>query len=298
MNNMETTPVRGHLLHRPAWLTPEVWPFETLGVASGETLLAVTETGSGPTLLFVHVGTWQFIWRDLALQLARDFRCVFFDAPGNGLSDGREVSLERASLAVTSVMNALELTDVTMVAHDLGGPAGFAAAAAMPQRIRALVAMNAFGWRPEGSALRGMIRLMGSRPIRAIDSVTAFLPRISSTNFGVGRNLDERERRTFVAGMDVRGRHAFHDYMRDASRCENLYRKVRAGLTGPLAGKPMLTIFGERNDPFAFQKEWKRLFPEARQVVVRQGNHFPMCDAPEFAANEIRSWYRECVDGN
>jgi len=64
-----------------------------------------------------------------------------------------------------------------------------------------------------------------------------------------------------------------------------------------LAQVPMLTIFGERNDPFGFQKRWKELFPDARQAVVAKGNHFPMCDAPDFVAREIREWYQSRLAG-
>ena len=57
----------------------------------------------------------------------------------------------------------------------------------------------------------------------------------------------------------------------------------------------MLTIFGEHNHPFEFQKRWKTLFPHARQVVVSDGHHFPMSDDPALAAVTIRSWYRDLV---
>ena len=45
-------------LSRPSWLPRRVWPFETFGIETDEALLAVTEAGSGPTLVFVHVGAW------------------------------------------------------------------------------------------------------------------------------------------------------------------------------------------------------------------------------------------------
>jgi haloalkane dehalogenase len=58
------------------------------------------------------------------------------------------------------------------------------------------------------------------------------------------------------------------------------------------AGLPLLTIFGERNDPFDFQREWKRRYPNATQLVIRGGHHFPMCDDPAFVAHAIDEWYR------
>jgi len=281
----------------PAWLPAGAWPFETFGIESGDSLLAVSEFGEGPVLLFVHAGGWSFIWRDLVLRLGAQFRCIFFDAPGNGQTQDRSarpVTLEDEKRAVTRVIAALELDEFTLVAHDLGGPPALAAVGETPELVRGIVAMNTFGWRPSGAGFRGMLALMGGGPIRTLNVQTGFIPRISSRSFGVGRHMDPVSRHAFYAGMRARV-NSFHDYMRDARRADDLYEQVDRALQGPLAKVPLLSIFGERNDPFGFQQRWKELYPSARQAVVAKGNHFPMCDAPDFVAFTIRSWYSECV---
>jgi haloalkane dehalogenase len=83
--------------------------------------------------------------------------------------------------------------------------------------------------------------------------------------------------------------------MRDARSCDSLYSEAMAALRDPFKALPLLTIFGERNDPLGFQPQWKEMFPDARQVVVPKGNHFPMCDDPDLVANAIRSWHREYI---
>jgi len=249
-------------------------------------------------LLLVHAGTWSFIWRDLIARLSSDFRCICFDAPGNGRTRdaaGAVISLEKASRAVTGVIEQLELEDVTLVAHDLGGLAGVAGAARTPERIRGIVGMNALGWKPTGAALRTMLAVIGNGFTRELDVLAGFVPRLTTTSFGVGRHLDGASRRAFFTGMDTRGRRAFHNYIRDARRCDALYDEIARALAGPFSGLPLLTIFGERNDPFGFQQQWRALFPNVRQVVVPKGNHFPMCDAPDLVAETIRSWHRDCV---
>ena len=285
-------------LPRPAWLPEHVWPFEMFGLRTADSVLAVTDVGRGPVLLLVHTGTWSIIWRDLITRLAAEFRCVCFDAPGTGRSTllpRTSVTLANASRAVRAVIEALDLRDLTLVAHDLGGPAGLAAIAQTPERIRGIVAMNTFGWRPHGPVLRGMLALMGSGLMRELDVLTEFLPRISSTSFGVGRHMDADSRAAFRAGMSQEARRAFHHYMRDARQSDALYEQISSALAGPFARLPLLTIFGERNDPFRFQRQWKRLFPGALQVVVKKGNHFPMCDAPDLVSQTIRVWHRDYV---
>ena len=283
---------------RPAWLSGRVWPFQTFGLKVDGATVAVTDVGQGPVLLFVHTGMWSFIWREVITRLLNDFRCVAFDAPGTGQSErvpASELSLERASRAAAAVIEGLDLTDLTLVFHDLGGPAAIAGACRTPQRLRALVAVNTFAWKPSGAMFRGMLALMGSAPMREFDVLTGFLARVSASSFGVGRHLDGESRAAFRAGIGRDGLRAFHHYLRDARVSDSIYERIGSALAGPLRALPLLTIFGARNDPMGFQRRWKQMFPDARQMVVPKGNHFPMCDAPDLVAATIRAWYRERV---
>jgi len=284
-------------LARPSWLPADVWPFDTMGLDVDRSVVAISEAGRGPVLLF-YTGIGSFVWRDVILRLSRDFRCVTLDPPGIGLSGPvprANVTLQRSAGAVGAAIESLDLRDLTLVVHDTGGPPAFAAAARVPGRIRGLVGVNTFGWRPSGAAFRGMLAVMGSNVTRRLDLATNFLSRLTSTNFGVGRHLDERSRRAYRVGLE-RSQSAFHDYLRDARQSDTLYDELSDAFAGPLGRLPLLTIFGQRNDPLGFQPRWKSLFPAARQVVIPKGNHFPMCDDPDFVAEEIRRWHRERVE--
>jgi haloalkane dehalogenase len=285
-------------LSRPPWLPDTVWPFRTTALDVDGIRLAVTDVGTGPVLLFVHTGFWSFIWRDAIARLATEFRCVCFDAPGTGRSDRlppRGATLQRAARATDAVIRSLDLNDITLVVHDLGGPSGIAGAARSAERIRGLCAVNAFAWRPSGLPFRGMLALMGSVPVREASVLTGLLTWVTATHFGVGRHLDAPSRAAFLAGIGPQGLRTFHDYLHDARSATEVYGEVDQALTGSFRHLPLLTIFGERNDPLGFQPRWKSLFPEARQVVVSKGNHFPMCDDPHLVATSLRDWYRAAV---
>lgn len=109
-------------LDRPSWLSSSAWPWQPYLLSHHQGGIAVTDIGDGPAVLFVHVGSWSFVWRDVLLRLANDFRCVAIDAPGCGLSDRLSTppTLAQAADAITSVIDALQLRDLTLVAHDLG----------------------------------------------------------------------------------------------------------------------------------------------------------------------------------
>jgi len=285
-------------LSRPLWLSEHQWPFATRALEFEGTHIAVTDIGRGPTLLFVHTGFWSFIWRDVIAQLSANFRCVCFDAPGTGQS-GRlpvaRISLQAASRALTFLVQALGLEDVTLVVHDLGGVSGIVGAARVPDRIAGLCGVNTFGWRPSGAAFRGMLAVMGSASMREFDVITQLLPRITSTAFGVGRHFDAASRKAFFDGIGPQGVRAFHSYLRDVRKSTTVYEPLLKALSGPFRMLPLLTIFGERNDPLGFQPQWKKLYPQARQIVVKKGNHFPMCDAPDLVAASIREFHRDLV---
>jgi pimeloyl-ACP methyl ester carboxylesterase len=280
---------------RPAWLPRTIFPFDIAGMEIDRTPVAVTEAGAGPTLLF-YTGVGLFTWRDLMLHLLRDFHCVAVDPPGIGLSTPiarADVTLRRSARTLATVIERLGLRDLTLVAHDTAGPPAFAAAARLVPRVRGLVAVNTFGWKPSGAVFRGMLGVMGNGVMRRFSLATGALAKITASSFGAGRHLDAASRRAYRDGYQ-HSMPAFHDYLRDA-RDSDLYDDVARALSDPLSALPLLTVFGARNDPLHFQPRWKALFPHARQVVVPNGNHFPMCDDPAFVAAQIRQWHRDAV---
>lgn len=230
-------------LDRPSWLSSSAWPWQPYLLSHHQGGIAVTDIGDGPAVLFVHVGSWSFVWRDVLLRLANDFRCVAIDAPGCGLSDRLSTppTLAQAADAITSVIDALQLRDLTLVAHDLGGPAGFLAAARRGDRVAALAAVNCFAWRPTGPLFRGMLAAMGSAPVRELDAainaagpqgVACLLPRCAPCPCPLYR------RRRRVAGGA--GRSATADHLRSVQRSAAvsaaLERVVSDGT--PTAGPP------------------------------------------------------------
>ena len=65
---------------------------------------------------------------------------------------------------------------------------------------------------------------------------------------------------------------------------------VVEGTVAKLANTPLLTIFGQRNDPLKFQPKWRERFVNVEQVQIKKGYHFPMCDDPILVAKSIDDW--------
>lgn len=295
--NARPRPADPHTLDRPSWLPESQWPFPLRQADILGHNIHYTDVGEGPVLLLVHAGFWSFIWQAVLDDLAKDFRCVSLDFPGSGLSEaapGYRVGIDAHAEVLGAFVERLGLTEVTLVGHDLGAVVGLQFAARHPDTVRALVVVQGFGWWPKQRVLRGALRMMGGATMRTFNTATNFIPRVTTTRFGVGRHLDKSGRRAFLGPTrQRRGRRPFHDLMRDTRRDKQRLENIEASLRGGLRDRPLLTIFGERNDPFRFQRTWLELYPAARQVVVAKGNHFPMNDDPALFTAAIRDWAAE-----
>lgn len=282
---------------RPQWLPESDYPFHlrTIDLSTGP--VTYIDEGDGAPLLFVHAGMWSFIFRDVITSLRSDHRCITFDFPGYGLTEtDREVGVRDMATLTAELIEALDLHDLTIVAHDLGGPVALAAAAETRDRIAGLVLANTFAWTPDRPALTTMLRIMASGPVTAVDAATNIIPAMTATRFGVGRHLDRSGRRAFLGPFRSRAvRRRFHAAMGSILAEPDFTASVADAVAGPLNDLPALTIFGENNDPFGFQKRHAATFPDHEGIIVPRGNHFPMMDAPELFSDTVRDWHARKV---
>jgi haloalkane dehalogenase len=128
--------VEDPVAERPAWLPFEEFPFASRFVEMDGHRIHYVDEGSGPVLLFVNAGLWSFVWRDVIVRLRDRFRCVALDFPGAGLSaaaEGYRSGLDASSRILEAFVRELDLRELTLVLHDLGGPVGLASAARIPE---------------------------------------------------------------------------------------------------------------------------------------------------------------------
>jgi pimeloyl-ACP methyl ester carboxylesterase len=102
--------------------------------------------GPGRVALFVHgVGTSSYLWRHVIGQLGRQRRCVAFDLPLHGQTPAaadQDFSLPGLARFLADCCDALELTDVDLVANDTGGAVAQVFAAGHPERLHTLTLTN------------------------------------------------------------------------------------------------------------------------------------------------------------
>jgi pimeloyl-ACP methyl ester carboxylesterase len=282
------------ILDQPDWLPPQEWPFRSRSIELDGHRIHFVDEGEGPILVFVHAGLWSFLWRDVILRLRTRFRCVALDFPGSGLStaaSGHRPSLAGYSRILERFVDELDLSDITLVVHDLGGPIALALAGRRPELIRGLVVAQSFAWRT-GPILNGMLRFMGSALVRWVMTRTNILMRATASRFGVGRHLTKAGRRAFLGPMQrTESRAVIHHLMKETAREARLLGNIARRIQTMLRDRPLLMLIGERNDPGGYyQRHWEALLPRSSKKIIRKGYHFPMCDDPDLCASAIEDW--------
>ena len=297
---VNSTPRRAGELDRPQWLPWSAFPLQTRYADITGKRIHYLDEGSGPALLFVSAGQWSFMFRDVIVRLRGQFRCLTLDFPGTGLSPdvpGHDHSIAANAQILEGFIDALDLQDITMAVHDVGGPLGFLAATGRPDRFRALVISNTFGWPLAGyPAVRRTLRVIASRPFGALNSLTNAMALFTASRYGVGRHLSSADRRAFLGPWrSVSGRRATQQILAGVLGIDPVMATLERSLPAALADLPVLTLFGRKNDPYGWQDRFGQMFPQATAAGITDGHHFPFDDDPDAYTAAISAWWAEKV---
>ena len=100
----------------------------------------------GPVLLFAHgFGCDQGMWRRILPRFVDEYRVILFDHVGSGGSDldaydaAKYSSIDGYADDILEICEALDLHDVTLVAHSVSSMMALTAAARAPERLARLV---------------------------------------------------------------------------------------------------------------------------------------------------------------
>jgi haloalkane dehalogenase len=271
---------------RPAWVPTHLYPFEDRYAEVAGCQVHYVDEGSGPPLLLLHGNpTWSFLYRNVITGLRGRYRCIAVDHPGFGLSTPRRgygfTPREHAEV-LQQLVEQLDLTGITLMVQDWGGPIGFAVATRLPHRFERFVIANTWAWPKGDPATQVFSRALGGP---------------------IGRRLI-LNRNLFVEGILRRAtREPLPDEVMDAYRGPFPTpgsRVPMAVLPGEiLASRPFLAevehglarlrdrparIVWPTNDP-AFReperRRWEQLFPDHETILVEGAGHYVQEDAPE-----------------
>ena len=274
-----------------------LFPFASRHVLVAGCDVHVVDVGQGPVLFMLHGNpTWSFLYRKLIRALAPRFRCVAIDLPGFGLSRapaGYRYTPEAHRDVVVAVLDALDLRDATLVAHDWGGPIGLAAALRRPQRLTAYVLGNTWAWPVNGDwHFESFSALMGGPVGRWFANrwnlfVRGFLPR-AMRRARLDATVLQAYAAPFVHSGDATGTHVFARSIVHSA----LFLAELAGRLGALDDRRMLLLWPDADVAFRHKElqHWQAIAPRARVVPIARCGHFLWEEADAEAVAAILDW--------
>lgn len=282
---------------RPTWVPDRLFPFQSRFCEIDGSRVHYIDEGAGPTLLFLHGNpTWSFLYRNIILGLRDGYRCVALDYPGFGLSsaagDYPHTAAAHADV-VERFVEKLDLDDITLVAHDWGGPIGLTVATRRPGRFKRFVLGNTWAWALNGTFHFELFgRIMGS-PIfkllirRANVFVNVMIP--SATTSRVPAEVMRAYREPFA---DPASRLPTWELPKELLRSERFLTRLEDQLP-EISSRPALILWGKRD--FALRRSvelprLQRVFPDSETVIFDRAKHFFQEDAPQETVQAMRSW--------
>ena len=281
---------------RPPWLSSELYPFDSHFAELEAARVHYLDEGSGPPLLLLHGNpTWSFIYREVVEGLRDRFRCIAVDYPGFGLSraaPGYGYRPAEHADVIERLLLQLDLSAVTMMVQDWGGPIGFALATRHPERFSGFVIANTWAWPKSDPGTQVFSRLFGG-------PIGGYL--ILRRNFFVEKILpgNVKRRKLSEAVMDAyrgpfptpQSRRPLHVFPREILRSRPFLAEIERGLA-QLRERPALLTWPTKDVAFREpeRRRWEAVFPDHRTVILEGAGHYIQEDAPEEIVAAIREW--------
>ena len=276
------------------------FPFEARYIEAGDVRIHYVDadTANPPAILFVHGNpTWSYMWRrPIAALSEQGRRCVAFDHMGFGRSD-KPPHLGRYSLQAhiehaRRLVEQLDLSDVTLVAHDWGGPIGLGAMLDHADRLSAAVLVNTWAWELP-SFVPPFIREFRTEGLGEILVLGGNLFVESIPGGMANRATDPVMMDAYRAPFpDYWSRLGMLAFQRDIPFTE---RDRSAALMGSIHERlegldiPVTLVWGMRDPVFqpVFMDQWRELFPDARVVELEDAAHFVPEDRPDAVIDAL-----------
>jgi len=288
------------------------WPFAPHFHAGAGLRQHYADEGQGRPIVLLHgQPTWGYIWRRFIPALASGYRVIVPDHMGFGKSEtpaDRVYTLRTHVENLESLIEALDLRDITLVMQDWGGPIGVGYAVRHPERVHSLVLMNTVvGYGSAGRRdLPNPLETPWFRWIRdglATGRTEAVLSQLGSTILSVMQivGLERLDRvdaafiraysAPFATPAECKGAIEFPLDLA-LGRIRDFVKEGAAGAAA-LRGKPALMIEGMLDraiPPELALADFAGLWPKAPVVRVPGAGHYIQEDAPEVVLPVLQAF--------
>lgn len=270
------------------------------------------DEGQGDPVVMLHGNpTWSFLYRNIIPGIAATHRVIAPDHIGFGLSDKSEeesdYTLEAHIDNLEALILELDLSNITLVMQDWGGPIGLGFAARHPNRVKALVVFNTFGFyppidgmNPDRLKLPAPLLLMRSKGIGdfMVRRLGFFERQVMKIATATKRSAKLRRAYTeiFQSYATRAGVMAFPRMIPNTTR--HPAAKVLLEQTGPFLEQfhgPARIFWGDKDPliPIGALSAWKKRLPQAKVTQLPDASHYLQDDQPEALTKGIADFLSE-----
>lgn len=279
----------------------DLYPFCSRYFPIGEHTLHYLDEGVGEPLLMVHGNpTWSFYWRNLIVGLRDQWRAVVPDHIGCGLSDKPQrypYCLRQHIENLVLLIEHLDLSSITLLAHDWGGAIGLGAALRVPDRFARLILFNTGAFPPPSIPKRiRLCRTPGLGPV-AVRGFNLFARAALTMATAKPERMTAAVRGGLLAPYDSwANRVAIQRFVEDIPRKSSHptwleLTQIEGGLHR-LANRPVQLIWGMQDwcfTPACLERLWCS-FPQAEIHQLADAGHYVVEDAHERIVPLIRKF--------
>ena len=260
------------------------------------------DEGEGESILCLHgEPTWGYLYRRFVPPLSERNRVIVPDHMGFGKSDVPEdlpYNLAQHIDNLTKLILELNLTDITLVGQDWGGPIMFGFAVEHPDLVKRLVIMNTgIGVFPEGTRtwVTGLVE--NGTYDQILGNLKETLPTLFAMGVGKGTKITETMVKAYTAPFpdkgSCRGALAFPldiPVGKNHPTAPLMHRILDR--TTLLRDKSKVIIWGLQDPVFPrmILDSWLRIFPGTEAHKLPDASHFLQEDAPDQIVEIIRQF--------
>jgi len=256
------------------------------------------DEGDGAPVVFFHgEPTWSYLWRNV-IPPVRDagYCCIAPDYAGFGRSD-KPVDVgwytyDRHTELMATLLEDLDLRDVTAIVHDWGGPIGLRLAAEHPDRVARMVVMETGLFTGEQGMSEAWWRFHDFVE-RTEDVPIALLVRNA-----VARRMDDDVAGAYDAPFPTpeskAGARAFPLILPTSPDMRGGAEGKRAQEALQADGRPMLVLWADSDPvlPFKVGEAFSNLIGADPPTKIANASHFLQEDAGPEIGQRIADWLR------
>jgi haloalkane dehalogenase len=274
------------------------FPFEPCYREVDGLRLCHLDEGEGAPVVFFHgEPTWSYLWRKV-IPPVRDagYRCIAPDYAGFGRSDKPTdldwYTYDRHVELTGSLLEELDLRDVTAVVHDWGGPIGLRLATENPDRIARMVVM-------ETGLFTGEQRMSDAWwTFHDFVERTEDFPISILVKNAVARGMDEAVVAAYDAPFPTKeskaGARSFPLILPTSPEMPGGAEGKRAQEALQADDRPMLVMWADSDPvlPFKVGEAFSNLIGAPAPIKIENASHFLQEDAGEEIGQRIADWLK------